>query len=62
MPFHLHKRSLRRGKSYMKSPEWLKNKRAIISTKNNNGKCFKYAINAELNHQFPITPKRMEKF
>ena len=35
----------------MKSPEWLKNKRAIISTKNNNGKCFKYAINAELNHQ-----------
>ena len=47
----LHKTTLRRGKSYIKSPEQLKNKRAPINPKNNNDNCFQYAITVALNHQ-----------
>ena len=47
----LHKTSLRRGKSYIKSPEWLKNKRAAINPKNYDDNCFQYAITVALNHQ-----------
>ena len=38
--YHLHKTSLKRGKSYTKSPEWLENKRATINPKNNDDNCF----------------------
>ena len=44
----LHKISLKRGKSYIKSPEWLENKRAIINLKNDDDSCFQYAV--ELNY------------
>ena len=33
--YHLHKISLKRGKSYVDSPKWLKNKKATINPKNN---------------------------
>ena len=42
--YHLHKTSLKRGKLYIDSPEWLKNKKATINSKYKNNKCFKYAI------------------
>ena len=32
--YHLHKVSLKRGRSYVDSPKWLKNKRATITLKN----------------------------
>ena len=48
---HLYKISLRRGKSYIKSPEWLKNKRATINSKNDDDDCFQYAATVALNHQ-----------
>ena len=38
--YHLHKISLKRGKSYVDSPKWLKNKKATINPKNNDDKCF----------------------
>ena len=38
--YHLNKVSLSRGGSYMDSPKWLKNKKAIINPKNNDDKCF----------------------
>ena len=38
--YHLHKTSLKRGKSNTKSPEWLENKRATINPKNNDDNCF----------------------
>ena len=47
----LHKTSLKRGKSYIESPEWLKNKRATINPKNNDDNCFPYATTVALNHQ-----------
>ena len=46
--YHLHKTSLRRGKSYIKSPELLKNKRATINPKNIDDNCFQYALTVAL--------------
>ena len=48
---HIHKTNLKRGKSYIKSPEWILNKRATINPKNKDNKCFQYAVIAVLNHQ-----------
>ena len=42
--YDLNKISLSRGKSYIDSPEWLKNKKARIKPKNNADKCFQYAV------------------
>ena len=50
--YHIHKINLKRGKSYIKSPEWILNKRATINLKKNkDNKCFQYAITTALNHQ-----------
>ena len=38
--YELNKISLNRGKSYIYSPEWLKNKSTTINPKNNDDKCF----------------------
>ena len=51
LSYHLHKISLRRGRSYIKFPEWVLNKRAAIKTKNKDNKCFQYSITVTLNHQ-----------
>ena len=51
LSYHVHKTSLKRGKSYIKSPEWLINKRATINPKNKDNKCFQYSITVALNHQ-----------
>ena len=51
LSYHIHKINLNRGKSYIKSPEWMLNKRATINPKNEDDKCFQYAITAALNHQ-----------
>ena len=51
LAYHIHKISLKRGKSYMKSPEWVLNKRATINPKNEDIKCFQYFITVALNHQ-----------
>ena len=49
--YHLHKISLKSGKSYEDSPKWLKNKKATINPKDNDDKYFQYAIIAALNHE-----------
>ena len=41
--------SLKKDKSHIKSPGWLKNKRATINPKNKDDNCFQYAITAALN-------------
>ena len=48
--YKLHKIKLRRGRSYMKSPKWIRNKRAIINPKNDDN-CFQYALTVALNSQ-----------
>ena len=37
---HIHKINLKRGKSYIKSPDWIFSKRATINPKNKDNKCF----------------------
>ena len=38
--FHLQKIGLKRGGSYIDSPEWLKNKKITRNSKNNDENCF----------------------
>ena len=50
--YSLHKIRLRKGGSYIESPEWLRNKRATVNPKNKkDDKCFQYALTVALNHQ-----------
>ena len=49
--YNLHKISWNKSGSFTDSPKWLKNKKAIMNPKNNDNKCFKYAITAALNYE-----------
>ena len=50
--YWLQKTSLKRTvSSYLDSPKWLKKKKAIINPKNNDDKCFQYALTVVLNHK-----------
>ena len=51
LAYHIHKTNLKRGKSQIKSPEWILNKKATINPKNKDNKCFQYAVTVALNHQ-----------
>ena len=54
--------SLSRGRSYIDSPEWLKIKKATVNPKNNDDRCFQYALTIELNHeQIKKDPQRRSK-
>ena len=49
--YNLYKISLNRGGSYIDSPKWLKNKKATLYPKNNDEKCFQYALTVALNNE-----------
>ena len=58
--YKFHGLSLNRGGSYRDFPKWLKNKKATISPKKNDNKCFQYAITVALNHeQIKSHPERI---
>ena len=58
--YNLNKISLSRGGSYIDSLEWLKNKKATINPKKDDGKCFQYALTVALNYeQIKIHPERI---
>ena len=60
MDYKFHKVSLKRGGSYIKSFEWLKNKGATINPKNKkDDKCFHHAITSSLNYN-EIKKKELE--
>ena len=60
--YNLDKVSLSRGGSYIDSPIWLKNKKATINPKNNDDKCFQYALTVALNcEKFKKDPQRISK-
>ena len=51
LKYDLHKISLNRGSSYIKSPEWIKNRGVTINSKNTkDNNFFQYAIIASLHH------------
>ena len=47
--YDFNKISISRGGSYIDSPKWLKNKKSTINPKNNDYKCFQYAVTSALN-------------
>ena len=49
--YNLHKINLNRIRSYIDYPEQIKNKKANINPKNNDDKCFQYALAVALNYQ-----------
>ena len=60
--YDLNKISLRRGRLYTDSPKWLKNEKATINPKNDDDKCFQYALTVPLNHeQIKNNPERISK-
>ena len=61
--YHLDKISLdRKGRSYVDSPKWLKNKKATIDPKNNDDNCFQNPLTVALNDQsIKKDPQRISK-
>ena len=50
--YGLYKITLNRGGSYIKSPDWIENKKATINPQNKkDDKCFQYALTVALNHE-----------
>ena len=47
--YDFNKTSMYKGGSYIDSPKWLKDKKSIINPKNNDHKCFQYALTLALN-------------
>ena len=47
--YDFNKTSIYRGGTYIDSPKWLKNKKSTINPKNNDDKCFQYAVTLALN-------------
>ena len=51
LSYHIHKTSLKRGNSYIKFPEWVASKKAIINPKTVDNRCFEYFIVVALHHK-----------
>ena len=47
--YDFNKTSINRGGSYINSPKWLKDQKSTINPKNNDHKCFQYAVTLALN-------------
>ena len=60
--YDFNKTSINRGGSYIDSPKWLKDKKTIINPKNNDKKCFQYAVTLALNlDKIKKNPQRLSK-
>ena len=60
--YDFNKISINRGGSYIGSPKWIKNKKPTINPKNNDYKCFQYAVTLALNlDKINNYPERISK-
>ena len=60
--YDLNKITISKGGSYIDSPKWLKIKKSTINPKNNDYKCFQYAITLALNYdKIDRNPQRISK-
>ena len=60
--YDFNKISLNRGGSYKESAKWIKDKKSTINPKNNDYKCFQYAVTVALNHdKINKNPQRVSK-
>ena len=61
--YKLQNISLKKGRSYIDASKWLMDKKATISPRNKDDKCFKYAVAVTLNYeQIKSHPERISKF
>ena len=61
--YHFNETRINRGGSYIDSPQWLKNKKSTINSKNNDDKRFQYAVTLSLNlNSIDNHPERISKF
>ena len=49
--YKCYKINFKCGELYTKSPDWIKNKEATISSKNEDDKCFQYEATVGINHE-----------
>ena len=60
--YDFNKISLNRGGSYIECAKWIKDKKSTINPKNNDYKCFQYAVTVVLNHdKINKDPQRVSK-
>ena len=60
--YDFNKRSINRGGSYIDSPKWIKDKKSTINPRNNDHKCFQYAVTLALNlNRINKDPQRVSK-
>ena len=60
--YDLNKISISKGGSYIDSPKWLKDKKSTTNPKNNDYKCFQYAVTLALNYdKIDRNPQRISK-
>ena len=60
--YDFNKTSINRGGSYIDSPKWLKDKKSTINPKNNDDKCFQYAVTLAPNlDKIKNDPQRVSK-
>ena len=61
--YDFNKISINRDGSYIDSPKWLKDKKSTINPKNNDHKCFQYAVTLALNlDKINNNPERISNF
>ena len=51
LDYKYHRMGLNRGWLHIDSPKWSKNKKETINPKNNDNKCFHYAVTTSLTYQ-----------
>ena len=62
MYYDFNKIYLNRGGSYIESAKWIKDKKSTINPKNNDYKCFQYAVTVALNRdKIKKDPQRVSK-
>ena len=60
--YDFNKTSINRGGCYIDSPKWLKDKKSTINPRNNDDKCFQYAVTLALNlGKIKKDPQRVSK-
>ena len=60
MYYKYHKVNFNHCGSYIDSPDWIKNKKATINPKNEDDKCFQYAVTVALNYEeIKCNPERV---
>ena len=56
-----HKVDLKRSRSYIEAPDWIKKKKATVNVENDDDKCFQYSVTVALNYDEIKKHQRVNK-